>query len=158
MSVNFENKIMITELGLLLILGIPYYFGKIRLRNALIIVLIFYWLPKCFVKRIAVGGIVLDGKHNKINQVSLTFDDMPYGNHKEIVTLLDKYNMKGTFFIISSYLTKETEDFFVDAVKQGHQLGNHGQWNKMHALLGYKQLEAEMVDCDQKIREIYNEH
>ena len=53
--------------------------------------------------------------------------------------------MKSTLFIISDYVkTKEDRNILVSAIRGGHQLGNHGRTNSMHALLKPTNLSNEI--------------
>ena len=57
--------------------------------------------------------------------IALTFDDGPSAKYTdEILTILDHYNVKATFFVTG----REVEEFPNEArkiVEAGHQLGNH---------------------------------
>ena len=117
-----------------------------------------WWFPKWFfVDRLleVFFPLVLTRRYH-YKHISLTFNNcLPYGNHNDIIKLLDKHNMLGTFFIISDYINDSNKAIFVNAVKKGHQLGNHGKTESMHLLSS--NLEAEILDCDKKIKEIYAE-
>ncbi len=54
----------------------------------------------------------------------LTFDDGPSNNTEKILDILDKYNIKATFFVVGpSYKLKN--DLLVKIVQAGHQLAIH---------------------------------
>jgi len=91
------------------------------------------------------------------NRIALTFDDAPYGSHEEIIKILDMYNMKGTFFIISDYVNSQNYQILVNAVKNGHQLANHGKTNSFHAIKSMESLKKEIAVCDLLLVEIYKE-
>jgi len=118
-----------------------------------------YWIPKSVLNYLPEDVITKiptsSNNEQSFDTVALTFDDLPYGNHREIIELLDKYDMKATFFIISSKITEEDKEIFVKAVRNGHQLGNHGSTNSMHLLKNRKALSTEIEDCDKVIKEIY---
>ena len=67
--------------------------------------------------------------NNNQNHVSLTIDDAPYTKEsfQNILNILNKYNIKATFFIISSYVNNDNWQLLIDAVKNGHHLANHGK-------------------------------
>lgn len=171
---------MLTELVVILVLGIPYYLGLINLPVMLILLGTIYWLPKSiFIKALNnfYPDIITHNdykdtqlKNYKNKYVALTFDDVPNGlngSYVQIQKLLDKYNMKGTFFIISDYVDelndifngepniKSEDDFLTDLVEKGHQLGNHGKTNSMHALKSIHDLETEIITCKLTIERIY---
>ncbi len=148
---------MLTELLLFLPLCLLGYFKVISVKYVLLTILFIYWIPKWFFIKLlntTHPNIITHNKHIE-KTVSLTFDDMPYGYHTEIIELLNKYNMKGTFFVISSQITANNIDIFVNAVKLGHQLANHGKTNSMHALKDTTALQQEIDHCDKVIRQIY---
>ncbi|KAB8125643.1 polysaccharide deacetylase family protein [Gracilibacillus oryzae] len=60
--------------------------------------------------------------HQKV--VALTFDDGPTKNVNQILTLLDKYNAKATFFLVGEEIEKHPEEA-KEIVDAGHQIGNH---------------------------------
>lgn len=58
-------------------------------------------------------------------QIALTFDDGPHpGRTPEILDILERYNIKATFFLIG-----ENVEYYPDIVKReiasGHEVGNH---------------------------------
>ena len=155
---------MYTELAILSPLLVLYYFDIVGWEVIVLIMFTWYWLPKWLFLNsfldIFYPNIITRNRNIKLGAykpIALTFDDAPYGSHERIITLLDLFNMKGTFFIISSYVNKENMQVFVNAVKNGHQLANHGKTNRMHALLSEDALVNEMYHCDQLINEIYDE-
>lgn len=98
--------------------------------------------------------------------IYLTFDDVPYkpvSYYLEIAKILDKYDMKATFFVISSFVNPEdeyTKTQLVKLVENGHLLGNHGSKNTRHIVEYYKSpahaaLDTEIDDCDALLSEIY---
>ncbi|KEK22979.1 polysaccharide deacetylase family protein [Bacillus gaemokensis] len=56
--------------------------------------------------------------------VALTFDDGPTKNVEQILSLLNKYNAKATFFVIGNELEKNLQ-LGQAIAESGHQLGNH---------------------------------
>lgn len=96
---------------------------------------------------------------NKNNEnIALTFDDVPYDleSFKKILEILDKYQQKATFFIISSFVdSEEKKKLLIDAVKNGHQLANHGKTDSMHARKSIDELKNEILECENLIKDIY---
>ncbi|MGE7947399.1 polysaccharide deacetylase family protein [Lysinibacillus sp. NPDC093688] len=60
--------------------------------------------------------------HQKV--VALTFDDGPTKNVSAILSLLDDYNTKATFFLIGKEIEENPEEA-KKIVQAGHQIGNH---------------------------------
>ena len=56
--------------------------------------------------------------------LSLTFDDARLTQVDKGIPLLDKYNVKATFYISPDAMKKRVEAW-KDAVKSGHEIGNH---------------------------------
>jgi len=138
--------------------------------GVVILLLFAYWMPKSII--LSLGkfypmilthtqkSIIDSNKNNKVKQIALTFDDVPYskdGSFREIIKLLDKHNMKGTFFVISNNVNETSRKLLVDIVKNGHQLGNHGKKDIMHFKLNKENLTKEIMDCDKLIKSIYSE-
>jgi peptidoglycan/xylan/chitin deacetylase (PgdA/CDA1 family) len=57
-------------------------------------------------------------------QVALTFDDGPSGYTAEVVSILNRFDAKGTFFVIGSQVSGGA-DILRKALKHGHELANH---------------------------------
>ncbi|KAA9027836.1 polysaccharide deacetylase family protein [Niallia endozanthoxylica] len=69
------------------------------------------------------GGMTAQVETNK-KVVALTFDDGPTENITQILPLLDKYNVKATFFLIGQDIENYPEGAKQIAAA-GHQIGNH---------------------------------
>ncbi|MBM7583530.1 peptidoglycan/xylan/chitin deacetylase (PgdA/CDA1 family) [Bacillus pakistanensis] len=69
------------------------------------------------------GGITSQVETNE-KIVALTFDDGPTNHVNQIVSILDQYNAKATFFLIGNELQKSSEEGRKIA-EAGHQIGNH---------------------------------
>ncbi|WP_343209945.1 polysaccharide deacetylase family protein [Anaerolentibacter hominis] len=55
----------------------------------------------------------------------LTFDDGPSENTRTILEILNKYDVKATFFLIGEEITPEREELLKEMVEQGHSIGIH---------------------------------
>lgn len=115
-----------------------------------------YWLPKWFFIK-SLNYLFPKVITNTDKNILITIDDVPYGNESNIIEKLDNYNMKCIFFVISDYINDTNRNVLIKAIKNGHQLGNHGKTNSMHALKTYEGLENEIKTCDEKIKELYQE-
>jgi peptidoglycan/xylan/chitin deacetylase (PgdA/CDA1 family) len=130
-------------------IGLPIYYN-------FAVFLIIYWLPKfIFVKLLEFIYPQVIVRFNSANHIALTFDDMPDGYHQEIINMLNTHHQKATFFIISSQVNDKNINIFVDAVKAGHQLGNHGMTNSAHFFKNRVDLTKEICECDILIKRIY---
>lgn len=63
--------------------------------------------------------------------------------------------MKATYFIISGDVNDSNLNIFVNAIKNGHQLANHGKTNSVHFLKSQTKLKDEIMHCDKLIKDIY---
>lgn len=69
------------------------------------------------------GGLT-DHVKTKKKVVALTFDDGPTKNVDDILSLLDAYDAKATFFLIGNEIEKNP--LLAEKIaEKGHQLGNH---------------------------------
>lgn len=82
---------------------------------------------------------IISGKSNK-KIAYLTFDDGPYYNTYKVLDILDKYNVKATFFTTTTngvhcYDNRSYECFklYPEYVKRGHTIANH---TYTHAIRG----------------------
>lgn len=132
------------------------FYPSVAVFSAALIMGTIYALPKSiFVRGINYffPRIITSFKSNV--SIALTIDDVPYGSEKEIIELCDLYNIKVTLFIIANRDAKEKEDFFINAVKNGHQLANHGITNSAHYLKSQDDLREEIEECWKFIADIY---
>ena len=85
--------------------------------------------------------------------IALTFDDGPSERYtNEILSILDKYKVKATFFVTG----REVEEFPTEArkiVDAGHQLGNHSYSHKKMFFKSTSFIESELDRTDQAIRD-----
>jgi peptidoglycan/xylan/chitin deacetylase (PgdA/CDA1 family) len=163
----FESIIFVT-------LSIILYglFGVASLPIIVIIFWLLYWLPKFILIQILeyvwpmvltrntclklYDGLCTDLKGESIpKNIALTFDDVPRKSYREIIDLLNAHDMKATFFIISSQVNEKSKEILIDAVKAGHQLGNHGTTDSIHLFKSTAGLEKEINDCHKLIANIY---
>jgi len=81
-------------------------------------------------------------------RVALTFDDGPVENTIQILKVLEKYNVKASFFCIGRNIEKNPE-IFTAVLEQGHFIGNHSfSHTKKMGFLSAKKIIEEIKDCD----------
>lgn len=68
------------------------------------------------------------GKYSE-KTVYLTFDDGPSKNTEEILNILDKYNVKASFFVVGKE-DSYSLNMYKEIVKRGHTLGMHSYSHK----------------------------
>lgn len=87
--------------------------------------------------------------HQKV--VALTFDDGPADNTNQILSLLEQYNAKATFFLIGAEIEKFPEDARKIA-EEGHQIGNHTYSHKRMIFKTPAYYKDEIEKTDQLIQ------
>ncbi len=87
-------------------------------------------------------------------RIALTFDDGPVENTLKILEMLDKYQVKASFFCIGKNIEKHPEIFKL-LMQKGHFVGNHtySHTRKM-GFLTTAQLVDEIQKCDKVCAEI----
>ena len=66
-------------------------------------------------------------------QLVLTFDDGPQpGPTKKLLDLLDKHQLKATFFVVGVWVRADTYHLIQRMVKSGHEIGNHTYGHDLH--------------------------
>lgn len=83
-------------------------------------------ISSIFVSFISINSHCLDNSKNYRKTAYITFDDGPNKNTPEILDLLNKYNMKATFFVLEDRITLYP-DVVNRMLKEGHSVGLHGQ-------------------------------
>lgn len=89
---------------------------------------------------------------------ALTIDDIPMGSAtqiKEIISILDEYNSKATFFMLSGEFEKasnEVKKIIRDSVSRGViELANHGEFDEDASSLNKKEFIEKHNKCDKLI-------
>ncbi len=88
--------------------------------------------------------------------IALTFDDGPHPVTHQVLDLLQKYNMKATFFCIGKEIEKYPE-IVIRIHKEGHTIGNHTftHTTKM-GFLPSRKIKQEIGSTDAVIYELIN--
>jgi peptidoglycan/xylan/chitin deacetylase (PgdA/CDA1 family) len=113
----------------------------------------------------AVGGILAWGATVPTSQLfgrtvcrtgdpsimALTFDDGPNPSvTPQLLALLDRYNVKATFFLIGRHV-RAVPSLAREIVERGHGIGNHTETHPSLALLGSRRIANELDRCDEAI-------
>ena len=87
-----------------------------------------------------------------VNAVYLTVDDGPIPEITPwVLDLLDKYNIKATFFLVGDNVRKHPEEFKM-IVERGHRVGNH----TFNHISGLKYLSYNYLENTNKADELIN--
>lgn len=74
----------------------------------------------------------------------LTFDDGPSDNTRKVLDILEKYNIKATFFMIAETITPERYDLVKEMMAEGHVVGIHTYSHNYRQI--YASVEAYLND------------
>lgn len=89
--------------------------------------------------------------------IALTFDDGPNYNTSKILDILEKYNVKATFFVLGSNIEKNK-----NIIKRMHKLnmeiGNHTYSHKLLSKLSEDKIETEIKKTDELIFDIIDQY
>ena len=100
-----------------------------------ILTLIFCILFGCLFTRVNIFGagnssIVFSKSREPTKKIALTFDDGPHPRYTErILKILERYDIKATFFVIGVNIQNYPEPF-AKIVAAGHEIGNHTYHHK----------------------------
>jgi peptidoglycan/xylan/chitin deacetylase (PgdA/CDA1 family) len=83
--------------------------------------------------------------------VILSFDDNE-ASHKQISLIMDDYNYKGSFFVISSYMRLAD---LKDILSRGHEIGNHSYSHCDLTALDSTHIEYEIVKAKEDIEKTF---
>ena len=114
----------------------------------------FYWnKTNFFIKKIFSNYIWSVPNRSKI--VYLTFDDGPTPKITDFVlSELNKFNAKATFFCIGENIKKHPE-LFQNILNQGHQIGNH-TFNHLNGWQTDDQIYLEnILQCENEFRKLF---
>lgn len=95
-------------------------------------------------------------KQTKIKEVALTFDDGPTEFTPKFLDLLQKHQVKATFFCIGKQIEKYPETF-QRIIAEGHTIGNHTlSHSNSTGFLSTSKMIAEIENCDTVMKKIGN--
>ncbi len=89
----------------------------------------------------------------KENTIYLTFDDGPSENTMMILGILDKYNIKATFFVTANE-TDRGKFILQEIVKRGHTVGIHSYTHNLPEI--YSSVDAFLEDFNNTYNYIYD--
>ncbi len=78
------------------------------------------------------------------NDIAITFDDGPNSVYTEkVISILQKYNIKATFFLLGCEVEKHPE-IVIDLVRFGHSIGNHTYSHRYNLKTDMNDLKTEI--------------
>ncbi|MGL6125938.1 polysaccharide deacetylase family protein [Chryseobacterium artocarpi] len=95
-------------------------------------------------------------KRTKTKEVALTFDDGPTEFTPQFLDLLQKHQVKATFFCIGKQIEKYPETF-QRIIAEGHTIGNHTfSHSNATGFLSASKMVKEIESCDEVMKQIGN--
>lgn len=132
-------------------------------KNIIVIILIFIFIGIVFtiinLKNLGIFGQVdkklpiycVDTKEKKI---AISFDtNWGNDNTKKILDILDKDNIKATFFLIGTWVDKYPDDT-KEIYKRGHEIGNHSDTHPDFAVVSRNKMIQEIAITDAKLMKV----
>ena len=117
----------------------------------LIVALLIIFLSNSFIYATNINDeevFIKNGSRDK-KLIALTFDDGPHPKEtNQVLDILNKYNVKGTFFVAGKHANWYPEPL-VRASKEGHEIGNHTFNHPDISNLSDRQLEEEILKCEE---------
>merc|ERR1711991_181952 len=82
--------------------------------------------------------------------VSLTIDDSPTDSTMDILDVLKKYDVKCTFFIISS-LVEGREKVMDRIIQEGHEIANHLKYDEASWRLSKEVFASQLIEWERNL-------
>lgn len=97
----------------------------LRLKNRVFVTFLVIFIIILAFSTSAENRCVYSSNDKCTNKIAMTFDDGPHPKQtEEILNILDKYNVKATFFVIGVNV-KNYGKSLDSVIKKGHEIGNH---------------------------------
>ena len=104
------------------------------------------WIIKRFLAGFFPKKYILFEGNKLRNKVALTFDDGPHPEHTEkLLTILDKYNIKATFFFTGENVAAYP-GITQRVARSGHLIGGHTVSHKPVSKMGPSELDKEIMN------------
>lgn len=92
----------------------------------------------------------------KEKEIAISFDAAWGDEHtKPILDILDKYNVKTTFFVVKFWAEKYPEDI-AEIFKRGHEIGNHSSTHPNMTELPDEKIKEELLGVEEVVTKITN--
>jgi peptidoglycan/xylan/chitin deacetylase (PgdA/CDA1 family) len=103
-------------------------------------------------------GSTFTGLARGSKQLALTYDDGPNDPHTlRLLEVLDKHNVKATFFLIGRYVRQRSE-IARELAAAGHTAGNHTSSHALLTLKGQAEIRRQLSDCRAALSDAIGEH
>ncbi len=85
--------------------------------------------------------------------VALTFDDGPSSTTSQILDILDKYDVKATFFLIGQNINGNTRSILERQNASGHELANHSYTHSDMTTMSWSSIQNEINQTNNLIKQ-----
>lgn len=127
--------------------------------NIIIGICIFSVFELCFAGSIPTSGAVTQAIYhgNKQNKNATLMINVYWGTEylDGMLDILDKYNIKTTFFV-GGYWVQQNDEMLNKIISKGHEIGNHGYYHKDQDKLTYEQNLEEISMNHQLVQKLSN--
>lgn len=142
--------------------------GKIRKKINMMLILLIIAITFSLVNSNPSIGVSANNDSHPIYSVetsekklSITFDvNWGKDNTKEILDILDKYNVKATFFVIGKWIdySEDNSKLLEEIKNRGHEIGNHSNSHADFTKINKEKIKEEINLTDEKIKKITGEN
>lgn len=113
--------------------------------------IIFFTVVCCLAASCSINCIAKDNDHAATKRIVLTFDDGPHPKQtRQILDVLDRYDIKATFFVIGVNV-KNYPGIVAEVQARGHEVANHTTTHSHAARLDARALRNEIVECEDEV-------
>ncbi|WP_294406270.1 polysaccharide deacetylase family protein [uncultured Clostridium sp.] len=134
-------------------------FEKIAIDAGLIVFLIILSFTMSYSGKLAMGDIKEEQPiycvDTEEKTVSITFDInwAEKDNLESILNILDKYNVRGTFFIMGGWVNYNQDNVnkLIDINERGHEIGNHSYMHPGFTKITFEKMKEELKKTDDTI-------
>jgi peptidoglycan/xylan/chitin deacetylase (PgdA/CDA1 family) len=140
---RLKNKSLLKPLGFVLVITAVLWFSNYLINEAVETI----WHNSK--EHLPIYCVETDSK-----KIAISFD-AAWGNEdtQDLLAILDKYNIKATFFLVGGWIDKYPED--VKRINEcGHDIGNHSTTHPHMTQLSKEKCVNELMDTHKKIKEL----
>lgn len=94
----------------------------------------------------------MNNEDNKL--VALTFDDGPSNVTEKVLDILERYHIKGTFFLIGQQVTEDKKDTLLRQLKLGCEIANHSWTHSDMSQMSAEEIKEEIARTSSVIEDM----
>ena len=114
-------------------------------------IIIFFIIACCLAASCSLHCFAKTEPPDATKRIVLTFDDGPHPKQtRQILDVLDRYDIKATFFVIGVNV-KNYPGIVAEVQARGHEVANHTTTHSHAARLDARALRNEIVECEDEV-------